>query len=62
MERVRVKRITFRRNGKQGFPVQLPQQWCQDVGLQIGGTVDVFRTTDDKLIIEFVGSVSGARP
>ena len=51
---IKIKAYKIRANGIRGSVLSLPSVWVQDVGLKAGDLVNVYRTGDDRLILEVV--------
>lgn len=52
---VRIKRYKVTRAGTRGLKVNLPQVWVDDVGITKNDSIDVYRDTENRLIIVKVG-------
>ena len=51
MDGVKIKRFRVERQDVTRIPLTLPPVWVADVGLKQGDVLEVYRTTDDKLVI-----------
>ena len=51
MVMVRVRTQKVRASGLRGLAIALPPGWAQDVGLKAGSEIDVYRDTEDRLIV-----------
>ena len=49
---VKVRSYKLTRRGLRGLSISLPSAWTQDLRLQPGDSIEVFRTTDDQLILK----------
>jgi hypothetical protein len=50
--KVKIKTYSVRKYGDRGFSVTLPKVWIDDTGARDGDSIDVFRDTEDRLILE----------
>jgi hypothetical protein len=48
---VKIKTYSIRKNGERGLMLQLPAVWARDLALKAGDSLDVYRDTENKLII-----------
>jgi hypothetical protein len=49
---VKIKSYSVGFSGRRGFVLTLPRVWLNDLDLQPGDKLDVFRDTQDRLIIQ----------
>jgi hypothetical protein len=48
---VKIKSYRIGARGKRGATISLPIVWAQDLGLEMGSVIDVYRDTSDRLIL-----------
>jgi len=48
---VKIKSYVVRRAGARGLVISLPAVWIDDLGLAQGDRLDIYRDTEDRLII-----------
>ncbi len=48
---IKVKTYSIRKAGLRGMMLHLPASWTNDIGLKPGDRLDVYRDTEDRLII-----------
>jgi len=51
MDAVKVRSYTMSKNGARGAKISLPPEWVQDMGLVAGSKIDIYRDSQDRLII-----------
>lgn len=48
---IKIKSYKVRRDGLRGMVISLPKVWAEDQQLKAGDRIDIYRNTEDQLII-----------
>jgi len=48
---VKIKCYSIRQEGKRGTVIGLPKVWTDDTGLKPGDKIDIYRDSEDRLIL-----------
>lgn len=48
---IKIKEYKIRKSGVRGMVITLPQVWIQDNNLEPGDEIEIFRTDDEKLVL-----------
>lgn len=48
---VKVARVNVRKYGGRGYELSLPRVWVEDLKLESGDEIDIYRTDNDELVI-----------